>query len=222
MTKDIYQTIKIIIADDHAMLRLGFQNMFRKQPEIEFVAEAENGRELVQLTEKHKPDLVFTDISMPVMDGIEATRKIHKQYPDIGIIALTTYDSDDLIIKMLDAGAKGYLLKNASRKEVLEAIHCVYEHGTYYCRRTSEKLSKILSAGKYNTKKEVKFTEREKQVICLICKEYSNKEIAASLDLSIRTVEGHRQRIQSKMEVQSTAGLVVYAIEKGLYIKGRN
>ena len=104
---------------------------------------------------------------------------------------------------------------------MLEAIHCVYEHGTYYCRRTSQKLTAILAANKFNPKKkEVKFSDREKEVIILVCKEYSNKAIAAALDISIRTVEGHRGRIQGKMEVQSTAGMVVYAIEKGLYPSG--
>ncbi len=223
MTKTTsYQTIKVLIADDHAMLRLGFRNMFRKQPEIQFVGEAENGRELIKLAEQLQPDIIFADISMPVMDGIEASRKIHKQFPDIGIIALTTYDNDDLIIKMLEAGARGYLLKNASRKEVLEAIHCVYEHGTYYCRRTSERVAVLYSTGKYtHKKKEIEFSEREKEIIRLICREYSNKTIAAELKLSIRTIEGHRGRIQSKMDVQSTAGLVIYAIEKGIYVPGK-
>ena len=111
--KRSYHLIRIVIADDHQMYREGFKVLLKEQEQLELVGEAENGRELVQLTEKHNPDLIFTDISMPVMDGIEATRRIHKQYPDIGIIALTTYESDDLIIKMLDAGAKGYLLKIA-------------------------------------------------------------------------------------------------------------
>ncbi|MCW3116225.1 MAG: two component transcriptional regulator, LuxR family [Chitinophagaceae bacterium] len=216
-------TIRILIADDHAMLREGFRNMLRRHTEIEFAGEAENGRELLRLTAELKPDIVFIDVHMPVMDGIEAARLIHKNYPDTRMIALTSFDEENLIVDMLEAGATGYLLKNAEREEILQAIYAVYENNTYYCRQTSTKLAKMIASSKFNPYKKDRttFSEREKEVIRFICQEFSNKEIAAALNLSIRTIEGYREKIQEKMNVHSTAGLVVYAIQKGFFKPGQ-
>jgi len=213
------RTIRILIADDHLMLREGFRNLLRRDTEIEFVGEAENGKELLGLTDQLHPDIIFTDISMPVMDGIEATRFITRKHPEIKIIALTNYDEDHLIVDMLEAGAMGYIMKTAQKKEITEAIHAVYDNRTYYCRQTSAKLTKLIALSRFNPHKKSRpeFSEREKDVIQLICQEYSNKEIATLLNLSVRTVEGYREKIQEKMNVHSTAGMVVYAIKKGLY-----
>lgn len=211
--------IKIVIADDHEMFRDGFKLMLTKQPSIQLLGEAENGRELLQLTESLQPDVVVTDIKMPIMDGIEATQKIKALFPDMGIIGLSMFDEDDLIVDMLEAGAKGYLLKNAGKEHIVEAIKTVYEGDPYYCKTTSNKLTQMIAKSKYNpyTRKEkVEFTDREKEIIELISKEYSNKEIAEKLFLSIRTVEGHRLKIMEKTGVKNTVGLVVYAIKNNL------
>lgn len=211
--------IKIIIADDHEIFRDGFKLMLSKQKDILLVGEAANGRELVELVNEQMPDLVITDIKMPIMDGIEASKKIAAQFPDMGIIGLSMFDEDDLIIDMLEAGAKGYLLKNANKEQIIEAIKTVYNGDPYYCKTTSNKLTQMIAKSKFNPyrKKEViEFSDREQEIITLVCQELTNKEIADKLFLSSRTVEGHRLKIMEKMNVKNPVGLVVYALKHGL------
>ena len=211
--------IKLLIADDHEIFRDGFKVMLSKYPDIILVGEAENGKELIELANELKPDVVITDIKMPIMDGIEATRKIAEQFPHIGIIGLSMFDEDDLIIDMLEAGAKGYLIKNAGKEQIIEAIKTVYNNDPYYCKTTSNKLTQMIAASRFNPyKKSVKpeFSKREQEIIGLIYQEFSNKEISDQLFLSIRTVEGHRLKILEKMGVKNTVGLVVYAIKNNL------
>jgi DNA-binding NarL/FixJ family response regulator len=163
--------------------------------------------------------VVVTDIKMPVMDGIEATKKISEQFPDIGIIGLSMFDEDDLIIDMLEAGAKGYLLKNSNKEQIAEAIKTVYQGDPYYCKTTSHKLTGMIAKSRFNPyKKEQKaeFSEREKEIIAMICREMTNKEIAEKLFLSVRTVEGHRLNLLEKMGVKNSVGMVVYALKNGI------
>ncbi|MFT3979802.1 MAG: response regulator transcription factor [Ferruginibacter sp.] len=211
--------IKLIIADDHEIFRDGFKLMLSKFPEIILVGEAANGRELIQLTEALNPDIILTDIKMPVMDGIEATKKIIEMLPDKGIIGLSMYDDDELIIEMLEAGAKGYLIKNAGKNQIIEAIKTVAEGDPYYCKTTSYKLTQMIAKSRFNPYKKnikVEFSEREKEIVACICAEMTNKEIADKLFISVRTVEGHRLKIMEKMNVKNTVGLVVYAIKNGI------
>ena len=211
--------IKLIIADDHEIFRDGFKLMLSKFPEIKLVGEAANGRELLELIEKENPDVVLTDIKMPVMDGIEATKKIAELYPDKGIIGLSMYDDDELIIEMLEAGAKGYLIKNAGKDQIIEAIKTVYNDEPYYCKTTSHKLTQMIAKSRFNPYKKsekAEFSEREKEIIAGICDEMTNKEIGDKLFISVRTVEGHRLKILEKMNVKNTVGLVVYAIKNGI------
>lgn len=211
--------IKLIIADDHEIFRDGFKLMLTKFPEIILTGEAANGKELVELTGELLPDVVITDIKMPVMDGIEATKKIVELYPQIGIIGLSMYDDDELIIEMLEAGAKGYLIKNAGKEQITEAIRTVYNDEPYYCKTTSYKLTNMIAKSRFNPYKKTsraEFSDREKEIIELICREHTNKEIGDKLYLSVRTVEGHRLRIMEKMNVKNTVGLVVYAIKNGI------
>ena len=211
--------IKLIIADDHEIFRDGFKLMLSKFPEIKLVGEAANGRELLELIEKENPDVILTDIKMPVMDGIEATKKIAALYPDKGVIGLSMYDDDELIIEMLEAGAKGYLIKNAGKDQIIEAIKTVYNDEPYYCRTTSNKLTQMIAKSRFNPYKKTEkaeFSEREKEIIACICDEMTNKEIGDKLFISVRTVEGHRLKILEKMNVKNTVGLVVYAIKNGI------
>ncbi len=217
--------IKIIIADDHEIFRDGLKLMLSKYPEIIIAGEAENGKELIELTNNLQPDVILTDIKMPLMDGIEATKKITASYPQIGIIGLSMFDEDDLIIDMLEAGAKGYLLKNSDKKEIIDAITAVYNQQAYYCRNTGKKLLQMIASSKYNPyikKAQPSFSEREKEIIKLICLEHTNKEIGEKLFLSSRTVEGHRVNILEKMNVKNTVGLVVYAIKNNIYSPEKN
>ncbi|MBS1510345.1 MAG: response regulator transcription factor [Bacteroidetes bacterium] len=216
----VYTPIKIVLADDHEIFRDGFAGLLKKQDEIQLVGEAANGEELLLQAQKLKPDIILTDIKMPVMDGIQATRILNEKFPQIYVIALSMFNEDNLVADMMEAGARGYLLKSAHKTEILEAIKAVNRQETYYCRQTSSRLINKLARSKTNFNKEPllpKFTEREIAVIHLICNEASNAEISASLCLSIRTIEGYRSRIQEKMKVRNTAGIVVYAIKNGLY-----
>lgn len=211
--------IKLVIADDHEIFRDGFKLMLSKFPEITLVGEAGNGRELLELIEKEKPDVILTDIKMPVMDGIEATKKIAELYPEKGVIGLSMYDDDELIIEMLEAGAKGYLIKNAGKDQIIEAIKTVYNDEPYYCKTTSHKLTQMIAKSRFNPYKKTEkaeFSEREKEIIAGICDEMTNKEIGDKLFISVRTVEGHRLKILEKMNVKNTVGLVVYAIKNGI------
>ena len=215
-----YTPISILIADDHEIFRDGFRTMVKKFPELKLIGEAENGRDLVTLAQQLNPDVILTDIKMPKMDGVEATRELVGNKPGINIIALSMFDEDNLIIDMLEAGAKGYLLKNANKEEIIQAIRAVNNDKNYYCKNTSEKLLQLIAKSKFNPYKKLvkpRFSEKEIAVISLVCDQYSNKEIAEKLNLSIRTIEGYRERIEEKMEVHNTAGIVVYAIKNGIY-----
>jgi DNA-binding NarL/FixJ family response regulator len=212
--------IRLVIADDHEIYRDGLKIMLRKQSDIEVIGEASNGKELVELTRKLEPDIILTDIVMPVMDGIDATRRLTQMYPAINIIALSMFDQDNLIIDMLEAGAKGYLLKNADKAEIIEAIKSIFKNVPYYCRSTSVKLARMIGQSKFNPYKKIEkpsFSEKEVKIIQYICQEFTNKEIGRELYLSDRTVEGYRVKILGKMNVKSTAGIVIYAIKNGIY-----
>lgn len=214
--------INIIIADDHELFRDGLKLMLSNFKHINILAQASNGKELVELVNQHKPDVIVTDINMPVMDGIEAVKQISAQHPATGIIALSMYDEDDLIIDMLEAGARGYLLKNAHKDEILQAIETVNLGNPYHCENTSKKLVKLISQSKYDPykgKAKSLFNDKEIEIITLICQQLTAKEIAEKIYLSYRTVEGIRQKIMEKMEVTNTVGIVIYAIKNKL-VKG--
>ena len=220
MTKSLYSPVRVLLADDHEIFREGFYSLFNKQPDIELLGDAANGEQLVKLTAELSPDIVLTDIKMPVMDGIEATKKIVSLYPHVSIIALTMFDEDDLIVEMLESGARGYLLKNAHKDEVFDAIKTVYTGDTYFCKHTTAKLTKLISKSRYNPYKPIErslFNDKETEIIRLICAEHTNKEISDQLHLSVRTIEGYRERIQEKMKVKNAAGIAVYAIKNGIY-----
>lgn len=213
------KVVRVVIADDHEIFREGVKLTLSKLPEVSTLAEASNGLQLIELVNKHHPDVVITDIKMPQMDGIEAVRKIKSKHPDIGIIALSMFDQDDLILDMLEAGANGYLLKNADKDEIAEAIRSVAVGDPYYCKTTNSKLARLIAQSRftpYNRKVKPNFSDKELEIIELVCRELTNKEIADKLFMSIRTVEGHRQKILEKMEVKNTVGLVIYAIQNGL------
>jgi DNA-binding NarL/FixJ family response regulator len=216
-------TIKLVIADDHEIFRDGLKLLFRNQNVLELVGEAEDGKQLIEVVDKHKPDVVITDIKMPVMDGIEACKILKQKHPALGIIALSMFNDDDLLIDMIEAGAKGYLLKNTNKKELLKAAKSVYQGGSYYCNATSIKFTRLVNSSSSNPyKTKLNLTTREKEIIMLICKQYSNKQIADELQLNIRTIESHREKIQEKIGSHNTAGIVLFAIRTKLYTLEEN
>ena len=215
-----YLPIRIVLADDHEIFRDGFRVMLKKQPGVELVGEAADGEELIKLVEELQPDVVVTDIKMPRLDGIKATTIITQKYPHIGVISLSMFDEENLIIDMLEAGAKGYLLKNAHKDEIIAAVESVFHDQTYYCNHTSRKLTKMIAESSFNPNRrphKPEFTEREILVMKFICQEFSNREIAMNLKLSVRTIEGYREKIQEKISAKNTAGIVVYAIKNSIY-----
>lgn len=218
--KTIPPAIRIILADDHELFRDGFGVMIKKQPEVDLIAEAKDGEELLRRVEEHGPDVVVTDIKMPKVDGLEVMKRMKKEFPHIGVIALTSFDEENLLVDMLEAGAKGYLLKSAHKEEIVEAIITVYQGKTYHCEQTSAKLAQLIARSSFplhRKQNKVTFNEREQQIIPLICEGNTNKEIGSKLFLGKRTVETHREHILEKMDVKNTAGVVIYAIRHGLY-----
>lgn len=212
--------ISVIIADDHELFRDGFCSLFAEQDPVKVVAEAANGQQLVELTAQLLPDVVITDIQMPVMDGVQATRSITKQYPQVSIIALSSFDNDRLIIDMHEAGAIGYLLKNARKKEILEAISSAARHHPAYCSNINSKLARLIATSVFDPADPsvgISLSDREKEIIRLICMEWSNKQMAEKFNLSTRTIEGYRERILEKTKTNNTVGLVVYAIKNRIF-----
>jgi two-component system, NarL family, response regulator NreC len=207
--------IRLVIADDHEIFRDGLALMLSKQQDVQLAGQSANGKELLDLVARVKPDIVMTDIKMPVMDGIEATKILLQRNPDLKIIALSMFDEENLIVDMLEAGARGYLLKNADKQEILDAINNVFEDKTYYCRHTSARLASMIVKSKFNPYKKidpVSFSDREKEIIRMICQQCTTQEIGERLFLSKRTVEGYRTRILEKMNVKNTAGVVIFAL----------
>lgn len=211
-----YNTIDVIIADDHEIFRDGFAIMVNKHPDLKLLGEAANGLELVKLVEKHQPDVVVTDIKMPLMDGIEATKQILEKYPHVGVIALSMFDEDHLIVEMLEAGAKGYLLKNAHKDEIAAAIKAVHRDEPYYCRNTSHKLAQLIARSNFTPDRKAAkphFTKIELEIIRHLCNGESSKIIADHLQIATRTVETHRHNILKKIDAKNTASIVVYAVK---------
>lgn len=210
--------IKLVIADDHEVYRDGLKALLDKSGGFQVIGEAANGKDLIQVCEKTLPDVVLTDIMMPVMDGIEATKYLSEHLPSIRVIALSMFNQDNLITDMLRAGAIGYLIKNAGKADILNAIESVYRDVPYYCKSTSIKLAKLVGNLRFGgSQTKAQFTEKEMAVIRMICEEKTTREIADELYASIRTVEDYREKIKEKMEVKSAAGIVIYAIREKIY-----
>ena len=202
----------IILVDDHKLFREGLKLLLENLDYIENVYEAANGEEFLKLVEKKQPDIVFMDIEMPVMDGITATQQVLELYPGLNIIALSMYGDENYYTPMINAGAKGFILKNSGIQDVETAIHNVVSGNNYF---SQEILNRLLNGirKKSKTKKSDELTEREEEVLFHICKGLSNQEIADTLYLSKRTVDKHRENLLAKTNSKNTAGLVMYAVK---------
>lgn len=211
--------IRIVIADDHEIFRQGFLTLIRKEKNLMFLGEARNGEELIDLVAETNPDIAFVDIAMPKMDGIAATRILSEKKSLTKVIALSMFNDDNLLIDMLEAGASGYLLKNTTLKEIVVAIDSVMKDENYFCDDTSAKLIRLIAGRKNklrNTSKEISFSGREKDVLNLMCKQLTIKEIAEELGLSPRTVQTYREALQEKTGSRNSIGIVLYAIQHGI------
>jgi len=207
--------IKIFIADDHAIFRDGLRTLLSNISGLEVLEEAANGLEMLKKLETCQPDIILTDISMPEMDGIEATEKALQRFPDLKIIALTSYTDHIYYYKMIKAGVQGFVLKKAGKEELEEAIHLVMEGKNFFPQDILRNLVFSLSHKDSIAlqEKQVSLSKREIEVLELLCQGYTNKEIAEKLHLSHKTVDNHRTNLLSKTGTRNTAHLVMFAIK---------
>jgi DNA-binding NarL/FixJ family response regulator len=207
--------IRIIIADDHQLFRNGLKILLNSFHDFEVIAEASNGEEFLRLLKSTKADIALMDINMPEMDGIEATRKGIKIDPDINIIALSMYGEEEYYYKMVDAGAKGFLLKDSDISEVRDAILIVVKGGSYF---SQELLYHVIQKIKHreHESKSANLSKREKEILLKICEGLSNQEIAETLFISKRTVDKHRANLLGKTNSKNTASLILFAIRNKL------
>jgi DNA-binding NarL/FixJ family response regulator len=216
---------RILIADDHSVVRSGLRALLQSSPAFSVVAEASDGEEAVALAERHKPDVVIMDISMPKLNGIEATSRMKENDSGLRIIILTVHEDEEYVYQMLKAGASGYVLKSAGKKEIFAAIESALSGERFF----SPNVSKLIIEGFINRDKEQQLnqadsaasmkqqlTKREIEVLQFIAQGYTNRKIAETLFLSIRTINTHRTNLMQKLDIHDTARLVRYAIESGL------
>lgn len=211
--------IKVAIADDHKLFREGVRFLIDQMGDIEMVFEAASGRELIQKLEQERIDVLLLDLEMPDMDGVEAIKRIRPEYPELGIIVLTTYNESKMMAYLMELGANAYLLKDCEPETLQRAIESVYHEGYYFTRDVSRAMITGLKSParkKPLLKNNVTLSAREIEVLQLICQEYTAKEIADKLFISPRTAEGHRRHLIEKLGVKNTAGLIVKAIKEGL------
>lgn len=210
--------IKILIADDHAFVREGTRRILEQEPDLEVVAEAGDGEEAVGLATNLKPDVAIIDVAMPRVDGIEATRQIKALCPSVAVLVLSAYDDDQFVFGLLEAGAAGYLLKSVRGHEIVDAIRAVNAGESVLHPSVARKVLNRFAgvSGKLQGKKPLEMlTERELDVLRLVTKGLSNKDVAEELCLSIRTVQGHLANIFNKLRVSSRTEAVVHALREG-------
>jgi DNA-binding NarL/FixJ family response regulator len=210
--------IKILIADDHAVVREGTRRILEQEPDMEVVGEAGDGEEAVNLAASLKPDVAIIDIAMPKLDGIEATKRIKATWPSINVLILSAYDDDQFIFSLLEAGAAGYLLKSIRSRELIDAIRAVYSGESVLHPSIARKvLNRFVSTSGKPEGQEPSgmLSDREIEVLKLAAKGLSNQDIAERLCLSIRTVQGHLGHIFNKLQVGSRTEAVVRALKKG-------
>lgn len=206
--------VKVIIVDDHIIFRKGLHTILNELDYVKVMGEASNGNELLDLLKKQTPDIIFMDIKMPVMDGIEATKKAISKYPDLKIIALTMFEEISYFNEMIDAGASGFLLKKTTTEELEKAVSLVLNDESYFSEEFMNSVNKYMKPRQKEST--IKLSEREQEVLELICKGFSNAEISRFLGLSSRTIDGHRAKLLEKTGAKNAPNLVMFALKNGL------
>lgn len=203
--------IQVALVDDHQLFRSGINFIISDTNDIEIAFEASNGQEFLEFVDQYQPDLVLMDINMPIVDGVEATRKALEKFPDLKILVLSMFGEVDYYNTMIDLGVKGFILKDIDNDELIDAIRKVNKGGSYFSQELLLQLIKNKPSGE-----EIELTRREKEVLELICLGFSNQEISEKLFISQRTVERHRSSLLFKTDSKNSVSLVVYAIKNGL------
>lgn len=213
---------RIVIAEDHRILREGLRALISSEPNLDVVGEAEDGRDAIHCVETLTPDLVLMDLSMPRMDGLDAIKEIKKRHPETKVLALTVHKTEEYILATLRAGADGYVLKDATQDELLLAIRSVLGGKSYLSPGASEKVIEGYLESRKTLKTSTSWdtlTPREREILKLIAEGYKNRDIADYLFVSIKTVEKHRANLMKKLDLHTTSALTAFAMEKGLVTK---
>jgi two-component system response regulator NreC len=211
--------LRILLADDHIVMRTGLRALLERQPNLEVVGESENGREAVELVASLRPDVVVMDVGMPVLNGIEATKMIVSKHPTTAVVILSMHADESYVMRALKAGARGYLLKDSAAIDLISAIHAVSQNKSFF----SPKVSRILAEDYVRVLKQKGavdsydlLTSREREILQLLAEGKANKEVATALNISPYTVETHRSHILEKLNLHNPAELILYAVRKGI------
>jgi DNA-binding NarL/FixJ family response regulator len=218
---DPTRPIKVAIADDHALFRAGVKTALSARKDIEMIAEADNGMQLLNLLKHVEPDVILLDIQMPIMDGITTLPEIRKLYPDVKVIILSMHNDHSMISKLMEVGANSYLTKNSDSETIYQAIKTCYEQEFFFNELTNKALLSGLRTKKVeHGPEDVQLSEKELRILKLMCEEKTTKEIADIVDISPRTVEAIRDKLKTKTGSKSMAGLVMYAVKNKLLEEG--
>jgi len=209
-------SIRILLADDHVVIRNGLRTLLEAQPDIEIVGEVDDGQEAVKVVAETQPDIVIMDLSMPGLGGVGATRQILAYHPDVKVICLSVHADVQFVEAAIDAGASGYLLKECSLEELLRAVRSVAVDQTYLSSGISGSILEVIKAKRSGTRGPALLTNRELEVLQLIAEGHPTREIANRLKLSVKTIGTYREHLMAKLDVQGVAGLTKYAIRMGL------